>query len=192
MSLIPLIISTCCHYACHPHTFLNFTARRSHLRSAVDVGSNAMKELSYLEYLGFDQWDVEVIIIVSQWASIKLDQHPEQREQASTRFAEFSKITDAKMSFLFDKAASRADEFPPSLPEHPIPVDITVNEKWIPSAIFEEQLSRVEKSYLGKYSKILLDTARAHYLKHHCGYNRVQLIHYTTLSSERNLLIATL
>ena len=178
MALIPLTIATCCHYACHPHAFL---------KSQWLANSETSNELSYLQFLGFDQRDIEVIIIVSQWASIKIDKT--LREPGVMK-----KISDTSLSVsaLVEAAEGEIllDPFPPTLPRTPIPMNIDIDEEWMPSTIFEQQFSRVEKSLLGKYCKIILDTARAHYLKHYCGYDRVQLLHYTTLSSERNLLIA--
>jgi Methyltransferase TRM13 len=187
MPLIPLAFATCCHYACHANTFMKPPERQSSQNFTAVKDYNSMSELSYLQHLGFDQRDIEVIIVVSQWASIKIGEQAPQSEQSIPRLV--------SMSFLFDASAgaraTKSGVFPPLLPEHPIPKDIFVHDDWIPSAVFEQQFRRVEKSFLGKYSKILLDTARAHYLKHQCGYKQVQLLHYTTLSSERNLLIAT-
>jgi Methyltransferase TRM13 len=196
MSLIPLIFATCCHYACHADTFMKTPQCIVSRHRTADKDCDSMSELSYLQHLGFDQRDIEVIIIISQWASIKIDEQTLQGERSAASCSESNKMTNAIMRFLFDPSAgaraTKLDVFPPMLPEHPIPLDIFVSDEWIPAVSFEQRFSRVEKSFLGKYSKILLDTARAYYLKYHCGYKEVQLIHYTTLSSERNLLIATL
>jgi Methyltransferase TRM13 len=181
---IPLIIATCCHYACHPSTFLKSSVHHGTSEATVDSCKKSLAELSYLQFLGFDHRDIEVIIIVSQWASIKVDRQFSQDEQSTAMYIDSGMTAPAK--------STAAELFPPELPVDPISMDIPVDDEWIPSDLFEKTFTRQEKYHLGQYSKIILDTARAYDLQHRCGYTNVKLVHFTTLSLERNLIVATM
>ena len=214
---IPLVIATCCHYACDAQTLLDYkisipaAVKEEALLPGTD--HNIDHQLSYLQYMGFDERDIEVLIIVSQWASIKIDvavDVPDTDDESAVRVAEQQKVSSTRterVSSIFHDKLDKIDgdtmspdrdemTFPPPLPPSPIPITIQPaieNDMRLSSQSFEVQFSRPEKQELGQYSKLLIDMARGYYLKYNniSPYQAVKLIYYTTLSVERHLLIAT-
>ena len=219
-STVPLIVATCCHYACDVHTLMEqyqFPIPTTRTMNAVDVpatipSTHRSHRLSYLEYIGLDVRDVEVLIIVSQWASIKVDlpvQEDTEKEQKNSITGTMKvPLSSSTSTTLFHTDAPGGvethamvaetewlQEFPPPLPPHPITTTIPDEIEAMmrrSSKSFEEQFSRHDKYELGQYSKLLIDMTRAYYLRYNdiCPYQSVQLIYYTTLSVERQLLIA--
>jgi hypothetical protein len=218
---IPLIIATCCHYACDAKTLL---AYKFTLPTIVDntgyTDNHHHDQLSYLQYIGFDERDIEVLIIVSQWASIKLnvttvdvpledgecvvqapatEQHPSTSLMTGTNAESSlfdSQLADNGRDVIIPDVDRDKMVFPPPLPPQPIPTtipaDVETNMR-LSSNLFEEQFSRQGKHELGQYSKLLIDMTRVYYLRYNnvAPYNKVQLLYYTKLSVERHLLIAT-
>jgi Methyltransferase TRM13 len=191
---IPLVVATCCHYACDPKMFMNPNI----LGTDTTPQANEVEksEASYLQFIGMDERDIEVLMIVSQWASIKVDDSHKD-STASSRTLLFHDVTERTESnighTMMDEDQTDNCSFPPKLPPHPLPMTLSDAEgkEFLTSTVFEETFTRAEKQELGQYSKLLIDTARAYYLKHVCHYTNVQLVYYTTLSIERHLLIAT-
>ena len=208
-STIPLVLAPCCHHNCEVQTLLDykFTIPASANDDAALPKTGSIP-MSYLQYIGFDERDIEVLTIASQWNLIKqLDDAEDVPDDNKTAIPQKSKaepslfhnnLTHVDVDTIAPAVVPERDEkiFPPPLPPHPmpttIPADLEANMRRTSSS-FEEEWEIYEAHELGRYSKMLIDMTRLYYLRYNdiCPYQKVQLIYYTTLSIERHLLIAT-
>jgi Methyltransferase TRM13 len=146
----PLAVATCCHYRCDNASFSN---------------------MDFFTNLGFSCRDFEVLRIVSQWSSIKIQ-----------RVAVDEKATSARNGRTVRYASL------PALPSEPMAMNLG-DVPLVPSEKFEREFTREEKADLGKRCKLSMDTARGHALKR-IGYRNIRFVRYTTLSMEDTLIIA--
>lgn len=154
--LIPIAVATCCHYRCEKASFRD--------------------PVQFFWRLGFTDRDWEVMVIASQWASLKVDGNTHS----------FPVATPWPME-------EKDTPFPPPMPIDPLSLAIDdaalLASMDASSADFEQSFSRHAKQSLGRRCKLVLDTARAHRLMS-LGYEQVHLVSYTTQSLELHLLLA--
>jgi Methyltransferase TRM13 len=165
---IPLAVATCCHYSC-------------------ELDSSYRQAMDFWTRLGLTECDWHVLVTVSQWASLKNESTVTNVDKGESLGAMNDTVVETA-----DTAPTVADgSFPPPLPLVPLPCDIPADvwNSFVDSDHFERSFARSAKQALGLQCKRVLDTARAHRLLA-MGYDRVDLVAYTTRSVEQHLLLA--
>ena len=159
----PSAIATCCHYLC---TFESFVGR------------------DFWKGLGLTQEDFMVATAVSQWSSLqpskKKKKQSTKEENSNDQVPQPPSLGSTILPNLFSLAKRAKEALEKEIP--------SLEKDFVPSEEFEKTFTRQEKAKLGMQLKELLDLSRAASCQQ-MGYEKVELIRYTTRSVEDRLLL---
>lgn len=161
----PSAIATCCHYLCIWETF-------------------AGKD--FWEAMGLTEEDFVVATTCSQWSSLQKKKKPKRGTLVDHHDATEGQSTPA-IQVLPDLTNTVAPLARAALDE----MDIVAleQESFVSSEEFEKNFTREEKASLGDKLKMLLDLSRADFCQQNGLGQNVELIRYTTRSTEDRLLL---